>query len=115
MNEYFEQLNRIIEVENAIGSSKAWPKPDNYDDWTDCWEKRMNRKATKCLSCGSKEEIVGAHVIIPDEMNGIKTKVYLIILCKGCNNSPEHFSIDKTDLVDVTDICPFKDIIDNYR
>ena len=115
MMSFIEELNNLVEVENAVGSSEAWPKPDNYKSWLECWEDIKKEKAKKCFNCNSTDDLVGAHIIIPDEMNGTKTKVYLTVLCKSCNNYNSSFTLNRNELVDVSDICPFKDIIDNYR
>lgn len=113
--EAINELDKFIEVENADGSSEAWPKPEEQDCWLDCWESRSKKKAKKCFCCDSDKDLVGAHVLITDEFNGLKTKVYLTVLCKKCNNLNEPFEIDKSTLVDVTDICPFRDIASNYK
>ena len=115
MRSYFEELNGITEVENAIGSAEAWPKPKDYDNWKECWESRSGRKANNCFLCGNKYELVGAHVLKSCGAKNEHTHVYLTILCKGCNNSNEVFEINESDLIDVTDLCPFADIVDNYK
>lgn len=115
MMDFFEELNNLVEVENAIGSSEAWPKPDDYGCWLDCWEALKKEKAKKCFKCNSTDDLVGAHIVISDEMNGDKTRVYLTILCKPCNNSNNQFTLNKNELVDVSDMCPFRDIIKNYK
>lgn len=112
--ESFNKLMNIEMVENAIGSGEEWPKPVNYDTWLDCWEKRSHKKAVECLLCGSKEDLVGAHVIVSPSDYSNNTKVYLTILCKGCNKITEPFDVFKNDLVDVSDICPFSDIKKYY-
>jgi len=113
--DYFEQLFKSVDVENAIGSSKAWPKPDDYDSWLECWESKTGRTAKCCCNCDSKEELVGAHVLLSGSDYNSNTKVYLTILCKPCNNSNDTLSVYKKDLIDVSNVCPFKDIAKNYK
>ena len=115
MRSFFEELNEIIEVENAIGSAEAWPKPNDYDSWKECWEARSRKKASSCFLCQDKDDLVGAHVLKSCDRKNANTHVYLTILCKRCNNLNDTFEIKESDLIDVTDVCPFSDIIDNYK
>ena len=111
----FNKLMNIEIVENAIGSGEEWPKPKDYDNWIECWEKKSNKKATECGFCGTKEDLVGAHVLINPSDYSDSTKVYLVVLCKKCNKKDEPFDVFKDDLIDVSDICPFSDIKKYYN
>ena len=114
-SKYFKELCDVVPVTNALGSSKEWPKPDDYDSWIDYWSFKKGIVAKKCYNCEATQELVGAHVIIEGSENDDNPKVYLTILCKPCNNSVEPFEIFKSKMIDVSDICPFSDIRKYYK
>lgn len=91
---------KYIDVKNKKGTSTNSP-PSGYSSWLDFWEKKADKKATRCeaQSCNGKPD-VGGHVI----KSGEGPKEYIVPLCYAHNNKSETevFKAWESDLVPVT-------------
>lgn len=89
----------FIDIKNKKGTSSKMP-PAGYESWLDFWEKKKEKKATRCgvMLCKGTPHL-GGHVIKAGE----GSKEYILPMCYSCNNRPEDetFKTWDTDLVPV--------------
>ena len=86
----------ITYVKNANGTSR-WSKPSTGENsWLDYWKKQTGEYNPSCGSCGTKSNLVGAHV---QKVFG-SSELYITPLCNSCNQRTDNFFVD-TELVRV--------------
>ena len=86
----------MVEVRNIPNTSNDTSPWD--DSWKDYWERNTKRAFGNCIKMGCNERAeVGAHVERVDKPRD----VYIVPLCKGCNNpnNTEPFLANETDMV----------------
>lgn len=77
-------------VINANGTDR-WRIPSTGESsWLKYWEMHSGLKATKCGCCGSRTNLVGAHVI---EVFG-SSELYITPLCSSCNQKGGIFYVN---------------------
>ncbi|MDR1832090.1 MAG: hypothetical protein LBQ97_05075 [Fusobacteriaceae bacterium] len=84
-----------ITVKNEKSAGSNHPK--GYASWLAYWEEQQGRKAPHCLAgiCQNAAE-VGAQVT----KVGVKDKkVYILPVCKPCDEYKDEYLVDESDLV----------------
>ena len=82
-----------MKVVNVNGSSR-WSVPSGYTSWLDYWKAYKGNVSYCCASNCFGTDLVGAHV---RKYNSTDQHVYIVPLCRSCNN--------RTDAFDVPEYC----------
>lgn len=83
----------FVKVKNLHNTGDR--KPFGYNSWLEYWEAKSGEEATECksITCSTKTDLVGAHVIKAGSLDG---KWYIIPLCKACNKRNDEFYVSGT-------------------
>ncbi len=92
---------------NRVKVRNVSPSPSYTGSAIEDWEEYTGRKATHCARCGmafsNDDDKVGGHVW---KVGGSSIDMYIVPLCKACNNSSvtESFEVRKSDMVKVLNL-----------
>jgi hypothetical protein len=91
-------IEYMVKVKNAKGTGDT-PCPSGYKSWLDYWKKQTGNIALACGASDCKSLMSdGAHV---QKVNSTDKCMYIIPLCKKCNQREDEFDVDEKKLVPV--------------